>query len=411
MTRKARSAHLPGLAPMIVNPFASLPRSGQALAVAVVFLWEWWFHTPVTTLAMVFSCLSLLFQVGMAVFPVPCCLLTLSVFVSSCLTGEMSGPSQLLAVGLAIGTLSFDLDIRIVLVLSPLVLGAMVYQSLFKPVQTLHAAHNDLPVLIFLFYLVVFFGYTSRQRAEYMDSKLRQEKTAALLRRVEVARLVHDSVTGDLSNIARVAQRQARLTDSQEEREAWRSVNERTIRVLDSVHAVIRQLSDGDADSVDGTHDDGSEGFMPALRARVDQNIASLAEAGFHGQARVIDHARYSRVFDPQDIAQRNGCVLRLVDEVFANIMRHGRPGLDAYQVTITCEKRQIEVVSLNPIATPSGDHDDMATDLPGGDGLRFHRAEIERLGGVLSADCEDGEWVLYARVPRRQPDDGGEAR
>ena len=407
---QGRSAHQPGLMPLIVDPRQSLPRTGQALAIALVFLWEWLFHGPSTPLAAVLSALSLIGQIGMCVFPVPCCLATVVIYIATCLTGELSGPSQLLAVALAIGTLSFDLpNIGIVIAITVPLLGSMTFQSIVHPLQEIHQAHDDVPVLAFLLFLVVFFGYSSRQRTEYLETKVKAEQAAELRRRVEVARLIHDSVTGDLSNIARVAQRQTRITTSGPDREVWRMVNERTIRVLDSVHAVIRQLSNqsSEHDVVQPSSPDAprGEGFMPELRTRVDRNIKRLDEAGFHGQVRVIDHARYVNDEDPKDVSQRTSCVLHLVDEVFANILRHGQPGADSYQVTITCENSQVEVVSVNPIMSDqNAEMIDDAFNLPGGEGLRFHRGEVERLGGVLSADEEDGEWVVYARVPRRQP-------
>lgn len=404
--------HRPGSAPLFVNPLQSRSRLGQALSVALVFLWEWWFHEPATPLAAALSALSLIAQIGTCVFPVPCCLAVTAIFVTTYVTGEVSGPSQLLGLGLAVGTLAFDIRLRWVLALSVPILGSLLYQSVFLPMQALHTAHSDVPVLAFLLYLVVFFGYSSRQRAEYINAKVEAEQAAELRRRVDVAQLMHDSVTGDLSNIARVTQRQIRVTDSEADREVWRTVNSRTMRVLDSVHAVIRQLSDDpmrdrdDAGASNGVGEEAEgEDFMPALRECVRQNVKRLKEADFEGKVRILDHAHYHRADDPDDVAERSASVLRLVDELFANIMRHGVPGPDSYQVSITTEDRQIEVVSVSHMPADGDGRDgmdaDFAASLPGGSGLRFHREQIERLGGVLSADAEDGDWIVYARIPR----------
>lgn len=394
-----RDHHRPGSAPMAINPLKYRLRVGQTSAIALVFAWEWFFNPPDGPMALALSAASLAFQLGMCVFPVPCCLAVQAVFVATCLSGQTSGPSQLLAVALAAGTMAYDMKLRWVLAVSVPVLGSLIWQSTIQPVREFHPAHNDVPVLVFLLYLVVFFGYTSRQRAEIMDTRAQARRAEELRRRVEVARLVHDSVTGDLSNIARVAQRQLRLSPDDQCAEAWRGVNDRAIRVLDSVHAIIRQLSDDEPrPEEDNTV---GEGFQPALRQRVDQNVRRLREAGFEGDIRIINHARYRIQDEPDDVAQRSACVLGLVDELFANIMRHGLAGAGTYQVTITCEDRQIEIVSVNRMAVSDEDGHHAGGDLPGGNGLAFHRDELERLGGVLSADAEDDEWILYARIPR----------
>lgn len=59
----------------------------------------------------------------------------------------------------------------------------------------------------------------------------------------------------------------------------------------------------------------------------------------------------------------------------------------------------------------PDGERDngdiDAILDLPGGNGLRLHREEIEGLGGTMSVGQEDDSWVLYARVPYTDPEQG----
>ena len=47
----------------------------------------------------------------------------------------------------------------------------------------------------------------------------------------------------------------------------------------------------------------------------------------------------------------------------------------------------------------------DDVLDLPGGNGLRLHREQIETLNGVMSVGEEDDSWVLYVRVPYAEPD------
>ena len=93
--------------------------------------------------------------------------------------------------------------------------------------------------------------------------------------------MIHESVTGDLANIARVSQRQMRQCGDPEQHEAWRQINEQSVRVLDGVHAFIRQLSAETAEK----HPDGAhEGPQERLNERVRVWERRLSESGIHGE-------------------------------------------------------------------------------------------------------------------------------
>lgn len=239
------------------------------------------------------------------------------------------------------------------------------------------------------------------------------EGSDAVRQRAKAARIVHDAVTGDLSTIARIAQRQMRLSESDREREAWAQINSRSIRVLDSVHAVIRQLGTLE-NGEDERGGDGQAGssvadgrrFVEAIRDTTREWDDCLAQSGFHGNSRIIDHTHGPHRDDPEDVQEREACVLDVLDEAYANIVRHGDPGGDAFSVAVTVGDSRIEIVAVNPMA--GADKRDGETGLadampsfPGGHGLAMHRDEVERLGGMLSVEAEDGQWMLYARVPR----------
>lgn len=100
--------------------------------------------------------------------------------------------------------------------------------------------------------------------------------------------------------------------------------------------------------------------------------------------------------------------MLAMIDETFTNIMRHSVRGENAYNMVITLGERHLELVEMNPIPDERKTSDDIddILDLPGGNGLRLHREEIESLGGVMSVGEEDGTWVLYMRMPYAGPDD-----
>lgn len=72
-------------------------------------------------------------------------------------------------------------------------------QSCRFPEPSWSLALNSAPVLVFLMLLILNFGQTSRNRSKLLEMRLKAERAEELGRRVEVARMIHDSVTGDLS--------------------------------------------------------------------------------------------------------------------------------------------------------------------------------------------------------------------
>lgn len=278
-------------------------------------------------------------------------------------------------------------------------------QSCRFPEPSWSLALNSAPVLVFLMLLILNFGQTSRNRSKLLEMRLKAERAEELGRRVKVARMIHDSVTGDLANIVRVSQRQLRQCGDPEQHEAWRQINEQSVRVLDGVHAVIRQLSAETAEK----HPDGAhEGPQERLNERVRVWERRLSESGIHGDVRGIDHNGAPTPFSGKDASVRQSCMLAMIDETFTNIMRHSVRGENAYNMVITLGEHHLELVEMNPIPDERKTSDDIddILDLPGGNGLRLHREEIESLGGVMSVGEEDGTWVLYMRMPYAGPDD-----
>ena len=175
-------------------------------------------------------------------------------------------------------------------------------QSCRFPEPSWSLALNSAPVLVFLMLLILNFGQTSRNRSKLLEMRLKAERAEELGRRVKVARMIHDSVTGDLANIARVSQRQLCQCGDPEQHEAWRQINEQSVRVLDGVHAVIRQLSAETAEK----HPDGAhEGPQERLNERVRVWERRLSEFGIHGDVRVIDHNGAPTPFSGKDASVR----------------------------------------------------------------------------------------------------------
>lgn len=404
----ADNHHLAGTKPLFVNPLRHPARLGQVGALALVQLAETLITPSGGTLNLVFALIFFLLFLSTCVFPVPSSLLLALYFSVTCGIVPLHGSGELLCMAYMLGTLVYDTSLRLGFVMAiPVVIGIYV-QSWRFPDTSWNLALNSAPVVTFLLLLILNFGQVNRNRSKLMEARLQTEHAQELTHRVEVARMIHDSVTGDLSNIARVSQRQLRQCDDPEQLEAWRQVNEQSRRVLDGMHAVIRQLSATDAGEQDAVGGDG-EGLSDLLHERVTTWARRLAESGIRGDARVLDHLHRTMPFEGKDSLARQSCLLAMIDEAFTNIMRHGRRGDEVYTVAVTLGDRNAEIVSMNELSDGERDNGDIDAilDLPGGNGLRLHREEIEGLGGVLSVGEEDDSWVLYARVPYTDPEQG----
>lgn len=394
--------HLAGTKPLFINPLRHPMRISQVAALAMVQLVETLSTWNGDWVGLVMPLLFFLLFLSVCVFPVPSSVLLSLFFTVTCMCVPLHGSGELLCMAYALGMLVYDTSLRFgFLIATPVGVGIVV-QSVRFPDTNWNLALNSAPVLIFLMIVILYFGQSSRSRSKLMEAHRQSEQAKELTRRVRAARMIHDSVAGDLANIARVSQRQVRRCDDPDEREAWRQVNEQSVRVLDGVHAVIRQLSgDGAVEQADDKPAQPT-GFLETVRTRVRRWQTRMAEAGMHGDARIIDHSHMPMPFTSGDAAARRSCVLAMIDETFTNILRHGRRGDDAYNLVITLDKRHLEIVAMNPLPDTDdmGDGLDGILDLPGGNGLRLHREEVENLGGVMSVGDEDSMWVLYLRMP-----------
>lgn len=398
--------HLAGTKPMIINPLRHPARLWQVGALAMMQLVETLAMPSGGALNMIVALVFFVLYLSICVFPVPSSLILSLYFSVACCLTPLHGPGELLCMAYMLGTLVYDTSMRLGLVAAVPVLVGIYVQAWRFPDTSWNLALNSAPVLTFLLLLILNFGQVSRNRSKLMEAQMQTERAQELVHRVEVARMIHDSVTGDLSNIARVSQRQLRRCENLDEREVWRQINEQSVRVLDGVHAVIRQLSETGGEDSDRS-DDSAEGLAETLNARSRMWQQRLAESGIEGDVRVIDHIHRTMPFTAGDAGVRQSYVLAMLDEEFTNIMRHGRYGADAYTVAVTLGERHVELVAMNDLRDDGKtdvDIDDVL-DLPGGNGLRLHREQIETLNGVMSVGEEDDSWVLYVRVPYAEPD------
>ena len=194
---------------------------------------------------------------------------------------------------------------------------------------------------------------------------------------------------------------------------------------------------------------DGMSGGVPghtaggaAIARAVDTGRERLARLGFHGTFELRGEL-------PDDCAVESAQeAANLIGEIAANISRHLDPAVGDYCCVVTLGRSAIEIMETNPLRQPrDAEHDDgeargrgenrASTDVAGagskiggepdgldgmavsdanvdfsagvpahGSGLMMHRRIIAGLGGVLNDSAEDGDWVLYARIPTRPDGD-----
>ena len=275
-----------------------------------------------------------------------------------------------------------------------------------------------------------------------MGLERRQWRLDTLQRNTRLASRIHDSASGGLSYIALTAQRQLRRIPDDDahagERADWRFVDEQALRVLDEIHHVIDLLerpeepqgtAETGADSATAANADrvGSVGVIGSTSDDADETRATapahpskplygraIADAVDEARSR-LDRLGFTGSMELRGAPDGNGGsdwpdgvggtdasdepvmeAARLIGEIASNITRHLDPAAGSYHAVVTLGEDAVEIMETNPLPVapiPSR----LA---PHGSGLELHRRIITRLGGELNTSAEDGDWVIYARIP-----------
>ena len=221
-----------------------------------------------------------------------------------------------------------------------------------------------------------------RQRAEFELARRRQNE--------HVAKRVHDSLTGSLSYIALMAQRRIAAAETNaDDVTLWRNIERNALEALSGVRKVIGLLEAGD--TPDMAEANGPRSFETITR----EQDAKLADLGIDGTSVVIDPGI--------DIADdtRLRAAHAILEEIYANLMRHCPIGANAYFLRVGVNEEGITIAEANAMR----EYGEPATSLPdSGTGLVRHALELRRLGGTLDYRAENGEWLLSAFIPNAGP-------
>lgn len=242
--------------------------------------------------------------------------------------------------------------------------------------------------------------------AETHSANARRERSEAMVGRLtreqELAHMIHDSVANDASVIAMLAW-QAKMVD--DDREMLDMIYQCAHHALDRTHEVIDVLNGAKdlGDTAGAEVGETTDASSVSLERYCEDRDRMMHMLGFEGHAKV-------RLDDPVASVQgENGrllepirrCTLGLLEEIYANIVRHGDSDGGPYAVVVSTDSGGLRVTATNPLAVASDGLQAFGR-MRHGRGLALHRAEVEALGGELNAAAEDGVWVLNAHIPLR---------
>lgn len=244
------------------------------------------------------------------------------------------------------------------------------------------------------------------------DRRLEQAgyRMMVMRRDTKLASKTHDTVTGGLSYIAFIAQQQLECkTLSDEERVAWKRIDDAAQRTMDNVHEVIDILGR----DIDPVNPVGSEGFdcdsqeiqLPdvsslerIIRKHCDEGNSRLKLLGFVGTSEIL-----LDVADADDAGESvcadliDECA-SLIDELYTNISCHANTS-QPYAVFVSSENRCLHITQINAIACQRDAQSGYKKEISGR-GLAFHRRTLDAMGGSITT-CEEGDtWTLHAVIP-----------
>lgn len=239
--------------------------------------------------------------------------------------------------------------------------------------------------LIFIILVIILGILVSQKEQEARIRSLQKEleKSELIVRErerdVRIAGMLHDSLSGKLTLVSYICD-SLTLNKSDDLIDQINQISQDALLDLRSAIDVLRG-------------ENASQGRWCAFDYRmllsvVKEHEEALSKVGFTGEVNVEKFE--SGMVDVDSKTE----FLRFLDEVFANIVRHGSNG-SQYILRISIHDGMCSLFESNLI----GEN----VDTPGGvsgRGLSYHKKSIEDAGGVFSSLSEEGEWILYTRFP-----------
>lgn len=416
--------------------YAALTATVLAMTVLVCVV-----RPPSHDVALALTAMQLTVTAMVAVHPVPCLAMLTALDIAG--ASHMGGmPSAIAAMALALGLVAY----RRTTVCSCLAWLGVCGAEAVSGGWPVHPVYGNagLASMACAAALPVALGCALRWRERAVASRHRHERDLERMRAAErdaqIADSIHDAVSGELSLIARTAQRHARMERRQGigERDeyagggachdagadgtaatacaayatcvdgddgpgagaddacSWAMVNDWALGALADVHRIIDRLDRGEPPT--GMHDHrgsadgvrmrggcpvatgagaGDGGLVRELKLSLHQGMDRLESLGVTGRATVRVLA--DRVVVPQELSR---LIVGLTREVVANLIRHASPGAQ-YEISVLVGANAIEITHINDIAP--------VADIPDAPDISDGAAIAATCGAGVSADAHEG--------------------
>lgn len=242
------------------------------------------------------------------------------------------------------------------------------------------------------------------QENELLRLRAQSEKLDRMRTRVDLQRLIHDSIAGDLSYIALITRPHAGQPVDADRIE---TVHHHAIAALTHTRQAIAMLSD-ETPLADGTAEYPASpnpimpdtamkqsGTVPAdLVKMIAQCDADLRGLGLDGGTTVLASSDFTLGQDSESL-DRWDAVMSLMHEIYANIVAHGQlDGVYAVQIRLINGEARIHAENA------TGESTSMSPILGSGTGLARQRQRIEQVHGSLDTFAQDGRFSLFAEIP-----------
>lgn len=246
--------------------------------------------------------------------------------------------------------------------------------------------------LVLLPWLVGRFIYRTNVHIADMHARHQLEQLRMELERKnrdnKLARLIHDSVTNDLSAILLLAE-QLSGEDKEDVNEA---IAVRARNALKEVHRVIDILDEVKTthNTLDNSGTTGARLTIQGLTQLCAENDLELASLGYTGQSKVIIRTDAPVVTCPEVIKE-------LLVELYANIVRHCKSGEDEYSLVILIEETGTRIIQTNTCRAGVQHF----SDIPSGKGLDMYHSTLQSQGGKMHTNYQDDAWLVNCWLPR----------
>lgn len=209
-----------------------------------------------------------------------------------------------------------------------------------------------------------------RMQLQESERQLQQKKKDEAL-----AQMLHDSITGDLSLIMLAA---SGPEQTDKDKDLILSLSQEALR---KTHAVIELLEENRHQTETPALCHGSD-----IRNLCCEKDAQMQQIGHTGEAHVIGD---------QNIPVNDEC-MQLIQELYANILRHCRNS--TYTFAIKISEEGVSITQTNTC------NDELQLQTHGGKRLELHRKTIEGLGERFTAARVEDSWTVSAWIPSSVP-------